>query len=107
MNDPKECGFMRVVGRNIRPIAFLPSAELLREGALFNDETHRLTGHTTCIPQGIHLFKSHEDANRFDFDCTIKKIVKIAEERACLASSAVKTTAHIADQDPVCPSMLG
>ncbi|MCC6658621.1 MAG: hypothetical protein IT512_10590 [Rhodocyclaceae bacterium] len=75
---------MRTVGRRTdRPISFSASAELLAEGARFNDEIHRLpTGNRTFIPKGIYRFKSFEDANRFDLDCIVAGVTRAALERA-------------------------
>ena len=74
---------MRTIGhRKQRPITFSASAELLDEGARFNDEIHRLpTGHTTFIPKGIYRFENHEDANRQQLDCMIEGMAQIALER--------------------------
>jgi hypothetical protein len=75
---------MRTVGhRKERPVTFSASADLLAEGARFNDEIHRLpTGDRTFIPKGVYRFKSHEDANRFDLDCLIRGMAIIAQERS-------------------------
>lgn len=74
---------MRTIGhRKQRPITFSASAELLAEGARFNDEIHRLpTGNTTFIPKGIYRFKNHEDANRQQLDCLIEGMAQTALER--------------------------
>lgn len=74
---------MRVVGRRReRPITFSASAELLTEGARFNDEIHRLpTGHSTFIPKGVFHFLTHAEANRHQLDCLAKGMAKIALER--------------------------
>ena len=75
---------MKTIGyRKERPISFSASAELLAEGARFNDEIHRLpTGHTTFIPKGLFRFKSHEDANRHQQDCLTEGMVHIALKRS-------------------------
>ncbi|MDR2209736.1 MAG: hypothetical protein LBE22_12450 [Azoarcus sp.] len=75
---------MRTIGhRKERPITFSASADLLAEGARFNDEIHRLpTGDQTFIPKGVYRFKSHEDANRFDLDCLVRGMAGIARERS-------------------------
>jgi hypothetical protein len=75
---------MRTVGhRKERPITFSASADLLAEGARFNDEIHRLpTGSRTFIPKGVYRFMSHEESNRFDLDCLAKGMAEIAQERA-------------------------
>jgi len=75
---------MRTIGhRKQRPITFSASAELLTEGARFNDEIHRLpTGKITLIPKGIFRFKNHEDANRQQLDKLVEAMAQIALERA-------------------------
>jgi hypothetical protein len=75
---------MRTIGhRKEHPITFAASAALLREGARFNDELHRLpTGNRTLIPKGVTRFKSHEEANRHDLECLAASMAKIALERA-------------------------
>jgi hypothetical protein len=75
---------MRTVGhRKAHPITFSASAALLREGARFNDELHRLpTGNLTSIPKGITRFKTHEEANRYDQKCLAAHMAEIALERA-------------------------
>lgn len=74
---------MRTIGhRKQRPITFSASAELLIEGARFNDEIHRLpTGNTTFIPKGVFRFKNHEDANRQQLDNLVEGMAQIALER--------------------------
>ena len=74
---------MRTIGhRKEHPISFSASAELLREGARFNDEIHRLpTGGTTRIAKGIYRFKSHEDANRQEMDAIVSNLAQTALER--------------------------
>ena len=74
---------MHTVGhRTIRPITFWASSESLAEGARFNDAMQRLSGDCTYIPKGVFRFKSHEEANQFDFNCLIKKMAKISKERS-------------------------
>ncbi len=75
---------MRVIGRRKeRPISFSASAELLAEGARFNDEIHRLpTGGTTFIPKGVFRYRTHEEANRHQQDCLTKGMAQIAMERS-------------------------
>jgi glutaredoxin 2 len=72
---------VHTVGRKIRPIVFSASAELLAEGVRFNDAMQHLSGNCTCIPKGVYRFKSHEDANQFDLNCLIQKMIKISKER--------------------------
>lgn len=64
---------MRTVGhRTERAITFSASGELLKEGARFNDEMHRLpTGNQTFIPKGVYRFRTFEEANRHDRDCIV------------------------------------
>lgn len=61
---------MRAIGsRKQAPLTFNASAELLREGARFNDEIHRLpTGDRTFIAKGVYRFRTPDDANRDDLD---------------------------------------
>lgn len=75
---------MRTIGhRKERPITFSASADLLAEGARFNDEIHRLpTGNTTFIPKGVRRFKTHADANRHQQDCLVEGMAQIALERS-------------------------
>ena len=75
---------MRIVGhRTEPPITFSASAELLVEGARFNDEIHRLpTGDRGFIPKGVYRFRSHEEANHFDLDCLTRRMAEIAGERS-------------------------
>jgi hypothetical protein len=75
---------MRTVGRRKEhPITFSASAALLREGARFNDELHRLpTGNLTSIPKGVTRFKTHEEANSYDQECLAMSMAEIALERA-------------------------
>lgn len=57
---------MRTVGhRKERQLIFSASAELLAEGARFNDEIHRLpTGNTAFISKGVCFFRTYDEANR-------------------------------------------
>jgi hypothetical protein len=75
---------MRTVGRRVeRPISFHASGELLREGALFNDEIHRLPGGgQTCIPKGVRRFKDFDEKNREDLECVVANVVRVVRERA-------------------------
>lgn len=75
---------MRIIGhRKEQPIAFHASADLLQEGARFNDEIHRLpSGQVTFIPKGIFRFPSHDAANRQQQDCLVKGMAQIARERS-------------------------
>jgi hypothetical protein len=74
---------MRTVGgRKARPLSVAGSGALLDEGARFNDEIHRLpTGDRTFIRKGVYRFKTHEDANRHDFDRIAVGMAEIASER--------------------------
>jgi len=73
---------MRTVGHRKEPqITFSASATLLAEGARFNEEIHRLpTGDRSFVPKGVFRFKSHEAANRHDFDCLVKGMAQVALE---------------------------
>lgn len=74
---------MRIVGqRRERPVGLLPSGTLLAEGAIFNDEIHRLpTGNMTFIPKGLYRFKTHEEAEQHQRDCLTRGMASIAKER--------------------------
>ena len=74
---------MRTIGhRKERPVSFSASAELLAEGARFNDEIHGLpTGNSTFIPKGVFRFKNHEEANRQQMHYLIAGMARIARER--------------------------
>lgn len=75
---------MRTVGhRKEQPPTFSASAELLAEGARFNDEIHRLpTGDTTFIPKGVYFFKTHEEANRHQMRCLAEGMARVALDRS-------------------------
>lgn len=74
---------MRIVGRRQEhPISVSASADLLLEGARFNDEIHKLPGgQVTCIPKGVYRFKTHEEANRQLEACIVETMVRLARER--------------------------
>jgi len=74
---------MRTIGhRKERPITFSASAELLVEGARFNDDIHRLpSGSATYIPKGVYRFKTHEAANLHQQNCLAESMAQIASER--------------------------
>lgn len=74
---------MRIIGhRKERPISFSASADLLAEGARFNDEIHRLpTGDSAFIPKGVLRFRTHEEANRHQLDCLVEGMARTARER--------------------------
>ena len=70
---------MKMVGsRRIRPITMHADGALLKEGALFNDELHRLpTGRSVIrIKKGVYRYKSHAEANRHWEECVIEMLVK-------------------------------
>jgi len=71
---------MRVIGkRKIRPITERASGHLLKQGAIFNDEVHRLpTGSTTYFPKGIYRYKTCEEANAHWDSCLIEGLVNNA-----------------------------
>ncbi len=74
---------MRIIGqRKEQPITFSASADLLLNGARFNDEIHRLpSGQLTFIPKGVFRFASHAEANRQQQDCLAKVMALLALER--------------------------
>ena len=71
---------MRLIGkRKARPISEKASGALLKQGAIFNDEIHRLpTGSTTCFPRGIYRYATSEEANAHWDSCVIKGIANNA-----------------------------
>ena len=71
---------MRLIGkRKIRPISNKASGFLLKQGAAFNDEMHKLpTGGATCFPKGIYHYLTHEEANKHWDSCLVEGIVKNA-----------------------------
>ncbi len=75
---------MRIVGLRIeRPISLSARVDLLKEGARFNDEIHRMPGgNITCCPKGVYRFKTHAEANRQQEECVIAGMVQLARERA-------------------------
>lgn len=56
---------MHIIGkRKPRPVSQKASGFLLKQGAAFNEEIHRLpTGTTTYFPKGIYRYKTPEEAN--------------------------------------------
>ena len=75
---------MRTVGRRKeRPIVFSASADLLVEGARFNDEIHRLpTGDQTFIRKGIYRFRSDEASGREELASIAAGMAPIAKQRS-------------------------
>ncbi len=71
---------MRTVGvRRTRTITMHADGILLKQGAQFNDELHKLpTGGSTYIRKGVYRYKSHEDANRHQDECVIERMVNNA-----------------------------
>lgn len=69
---------MKVIGkRKVRPVSDKASGFLLKQGATFNDELHRLpTGSTTYFPKGVYRYKTHDEANVHWESCLIEGIVK-------------------------------
>ena len=74
---------MHTVGhRKERPITFSASAELLAEGARFNEEIHRLpTGGSTFVRKGVYRFRSFEDADRHRAECLAQSMALVALQR--------------------------
>jgi len=62
----------------LRPVSFHASAELLAEGGRWNDSLQRLNGGATCYPKGVRRFKTHEESNRFDLECKVRRIVQVS-----------------------------
>jgi hypothetical protein len=56
------------------------SGLLLAEGARFNEAMAHLAP-TMSVPKGVYRFKSHEEANRHEFDCLVRGMVGVALNR--------------------------
>ena len=71
---------MKVTGhRKSRPVTANASGDLLKKGALFNDEIHKLpTGFTTAFPKGVYRYASNEEANFHWMECVVKGMVQHA-----------------------------
>ena len=74
---------MKIIGsRKERGISFHASAELLKQGARFNDEMHNSpTGKITCVPKGLYRFKTHDAANQHILKCIIAAMADVAEQK--------------------------
>lgn len=74
---------MKTIGRRkVSPVGVVASGALLADGALFNDEIHRLpTGNTAFIPKGVYRFTAHADANQHQMDCLAKGMASVAQGR--------------------------
>lgn len=81
---------MKTVGRRKEhPVSFSASAELLAEGARFNDGLHRLPGGgATFVPKGVYHFKTHEEANRHAETCLAQGMARMATDRAQWTNTA-------------------
>lgn len=69
---------MKTVGKRSEPtITFHASADNLREGARFNEETQRIAGKNfALIPKGVYHFKTHEEANAHWNTYCVKEAVR-------------------------------
>lgn len=69
---------MKVSGsRKLREVTLNASGELLKQGAIFNDELHKLPkGKMTRFPRGIHKYASHEEANEHWMRCQLNRIIE-------------------------------
>ncbi len=64
------------------PITYLASAKQLIAGAEFNETCQKLSPRKlTGVPKGIHRFRSHEDADRYDFECVTRHMAAIVAGR--------------------------
>lgn len=74
---------MRTVGRRAaRPLSFSASAALLVEGARFNEDLQKLpAGRLTGIPKGVHRFSTQAEADRFDEDCSARRMAELAKRK--------------------------
>ncbi len=75
---------MRTVGRRAeRPLSFSASASLLIEGARFNEDLQKLpAGRLTGIPKGVHRFSNQAQADRFDEDCSARRMAEFSKRKA-------------------------
>jgi hypothetical protein len=75
---------MRIVGRRTeRPLSFSASASLLIEGARFNEDLQKFPGsRLTGIPKGVHRFSNQAQADRFDEDCSARRMAEFAKRKA-------------------------
>lgn len=76
---------MKTVGRRKqRPLNFSASADLLKEGARFNETLQAAlpTGNTTFIPKGVYVFKTLEEADRHRDQCMIEGMAREARKRS-------------------------
>ena len=70
-------------GPQEKPNSFSASADLLVEGARFNDEIHRLpTGDQTFIRKGIYRFRSDEASGREELASIAAGMAIIAKQRS-------------------------
>lgn len=74
---------MRIVGnRKERVISLAANADLLIEGAHFNDEIHRMPGSDIAgMRKGVYRFMTHAEANRHQNECIIAGMVELARKR--------------------------
>ena len=74
---------MKIVGSRKEPqISFHASAELLKQGARFNDEMHNFpTGDITRVAKGLYRFKTHDAANQHLLNCIVTAMADIAEQK--------------------------
>ena len=71
---------MKIAGqRKQRVLSAAASGDLLKQGALFNDEVHKLpTGSRTAFPKGIYRYATHEEANLHWLECVVKAMAQYA-----------------------------
>jgi hypothetical protein len=69
---------MKTAGKRTETsIDFYASADKLRIGALFNDETQRILGsRIALIPKGAYHYKTHQDANAHWEALIVKEVVR-------------------------------
>ncbi|MDQ1362769.1 MAG: hypothetical protein QG652_629 [Pseudomonadota bacterium] len=72
---------MRTIGRRKqRELSVYASGEQLKQGALFNDEMHKLpTGQRTAMPKGVYRYATHEEANLHWLESLVKFMVHYAQ----------------------------
>ena len=69
---------MKTAGKRTEPsIDFHASADKLRTGVLFNDETQRTSGsRIKLMPKGVYHYKNHQEANDHWEAYSVKEVVR-------------------------------
>lgn len=74
---------MRVIGKSVdeAALSLQASSDLLKQVAAFNETLQALfpSGKAGYIPKGLRLFKSHQDANLHQDDCSLKHLAHVSK----------------------------